>query len=264
MRVQLASDLHLELLANRWPDVRLIVPAPEADLLVLAGDIGNGTSALQIFAGWPVQVVYLAGNHEYYNYVLPEMREKIRSECQKLGIVFLDNDAVTFGDVRMLGSTLWTDYCLPRLNRTRSQLLAEAAGRIRDHFTIHMGGGLFTPEDALVLHNDACGWLKSELAKPWTGKTVVVTHHGCHPLSVHHRFIGDPLNAAFVSDLSALMPSVDLWLHGHVHNSFDYKVGRCRVVTNPAGYVKNCSQAGGPPDFKFENPEWKSEFVVDV
>jgi predicted phosphohydrolase len=91
-----------------------MVPAPGADVLVLAGDIGNGIGALKGFADWPVPVVYLAGNHEYYNHQLPEMCDEIRSECERHGIIFLDNDAVAFGDVRVLGSTLWTDYCLPR------------------------------------------------------------------------------------------------------------------------------------------------------
>ena len=40
-------------------------------------------------------------------------------------------------------------------------------------------------------------------------------------VSVHPRYGGDTLSAAFVSDLSALMPQVDLWLHGHVHGGFE-------------------------------------------
>ena len=28
----------------------------------------------------------------------------------------------------------------------------------------------------------------------------------------------------------------DLWIHGHTHTSFDYRVGRCRVLCNPRGY----------------------------
>ncbi|BDT74180.1 3',5'-cyclic adenosine monophosphate phosphodiesterase CpdA (plasmid) [Comamonadaceae bacterium OS-4] len=62
-------------------------------------------------------------------------------------------------------------------------------------------------------------WLTQELAKPFEGKTVVITHHGPHPLSVHPLYVGDKRNGAYVSDLSALMPNVDLWLHGHVHDS---------------------------------------------
>ena len=28
----------------------------------------------------------------------------------------------------------------------------------------------------------------------------------------------------------------NLWIHGHTHNSFDYTLGRTRVIVNPYGY----------------------------
>jgi predicted phosphodiesterase len=264
MQIQIASDLHLEFLERNFPSERLVNPAPRAEVLVLAGDIGNGTAALGHFADWPVPVIYVAGNHEFYDHPLPTMRDQIRSECTKLGIKFLDNDVAEFGDVRVLGATLWTDYCLPQHNRTQSQMMEGAARGINDHNLIRMGGKPFTPADALSLHNESRSWLESELAKPWNGKTVVVTHHGVHLLSVHHRYIGNPINAAFCSDMSALMPGVDLWLHGHVHDSFDYQVGRCRVVANPAGYVVNRGWAHSVSEFEFENPGWNAALVVEV
>jgi hypothetical protein len=36
------------------------------------------------------------------------------------------------------------------------------------------------------------------------------------------------------SFISAFQP--DLWIHGHVHDSFDYQIGRTRIVCNPRGY----------------------------
>lgn len=66
LRIQLASDLHLELFEVSFPGERLIAPAPDADLLVLAGDVANGIRAIELFADWPVPVLYVAGNHEYY------------------------------------------------------------------------------------------------------------------------------------------------------------------------------------------------------
>jgi hypothetical protein len=106
--------------------------------------------------------------------------------------------------------------------------------------------------------------LELELAKPWDGKTAVISHHGCHPLSVHPRYIGDPLSACFVSDLSDLIPAVDLWMHGHVHDSFDYRIARCHVRTNPAGYIRNRSWATVPNDFMFENEAFNPHLVIEV
>lgn len=264
LKIQLASDLHLEFLESNWPNERLIQAAPGADVLVLAGDILNDTKCLKLFANWPVPVLFVPGNHEYYNHPLPGQREKLRRECQKLGIMFLDNEVFTIGDVRFLGATLWTDYRLPRLNRTQSQLMENAGTRLNDHFLIRSGRHTFTPADALRTHEKSRAWLELELAKPWVGKTVVVTHHGCHPLSVHPRYIGEALNACFVSDLSDMMPSIDLWLHGHVHDSFDYTVGRCHVRVNPAGYIRNRGSAKGPDEFMFENEAFNPQLLIEV
>ena len=64
MRIQLASDLHLEFLARNFPGERLIVPAHNVDVLVLAGDISHASSAVGLFKDWPVPVLYIMGNHE--------------------------------------------------------------------------------------------------------------------------------------------------------------------------------------------------------
>ena len=28
-----------------------------------------------------------------------------------------------------------------------------------------------------------------------------------------------------------------LWVHGHIHHSWDYQIGRTRIIANPRGYV---------------------------
>ena len=81
MKLQLASDLHLEFL-QRFPGERLITPAPNADVLILAGDISNGTDAIGLFDSWPVPVVYVAGNHEFYGNHWAGLREKLRREAR--------------------------------------------------------------------------------------------------------------------------------------------------------------------------------------
>ena len=66
-----------------------------------------------------------------------------------------------------------------------------------------------------------------------------------------------------MSDLSALMPNVDLWLHGHVHDGFDYQVGRCRVVANPAGYLLNHRWAQRE-EFEFENASFDKNLLLEL
>ncbi|MFP3434621.1 metallophosphoesterase family protein, partial [Paraburkholderia sp. SIMBA_061] len=64
MKIRVLSDLHLE------SDQPEIIPHADADLVVLAGDIHNHAEGLrwaaETFDG-AVPVVYVPGNHEYYD-----------------------------------------------------------------------------------------------------------------------------------------------------------------------------------------------------
>lgn len=267
MKIQLASDLHLEFLERRFPGERIIEPAPGADILVLAGDIHNGTKAVAEFAGWPVPVLYLAGNYEFYGHSWEQTRADLRSACAGTNITFLDNDTYEFGvgSIRLLGFTLWTDFRINGLTQRQCMEAVELA--LSDFYVIQTKEGRLRAKDTLRDHEKSRRWLEEELAKPYPGKAVVVTHHGPHPLSIHPRYLGinNRVNAGFVSDLTPLLQHADLWLHGHVHDSFDYSdVGRCRVVANPAGYVKNFSLASSPRDFDLENPGFNRNLVLEL
>ncbi|MCZ8101045.1 MAG: metallophosphoesterase, partial [Burkholderiales bacterium] len=88
------------------------------------------------------------------------------------------------------------------------------------------------------------------------GRRVVVTHHLPSWHSVSPAYVAAPSNPAFASDLDALVPRADLWIHGHTHSSHDYLLGGCRVVCNPRGYPM---RAGG-----FENPRFDPVRIVTV
>ena len=266
MKIQLASDLHLEFLERKFPDARIVEPAPGADILVLAGDIHNGTKAVEHFKSWPVPVVYITGNHEFYGRAWEQTRAELRSACAGTNVTFLDNDVYEFGGCRFLGCTLWTDF---RMNGyTQRQCMEGVQMALNDYYVIRTQEGRLQARDTLADHEQSRRWLEDELAKPHAGKTVIVTHHGPHPLSIHPRYIGDRINAGFVSDLTPLLHQADLWLHGHVHDSFDYSdVGRCRVVANPAGYCLNISVATNwatGPAFELENRGFNPALVIDL
>lgn len=262
MRIQLASDLHLELLASTWPQERLVSPAPGADVLVLAGDIDRGLRAIERFARWPVPVLYVAGNHEFYDHDWAQLRADLRRAAEGTAVRFLDDDAVTIGGVRFLGSTLWTDY--RSAGKPRPEAMQVAEDFLLDHRRIRTSAGLFTAAQALDDHERSRAWLARELAPDRGMPTVVVTHHGPHPESIHPRFAGSPVNGGFVSDLTELVEQADLWLHGHVHDSFDYRVGRCRVVTNPRGYAQNRKEVASVDALRFENPAFRSDLLLEV
>jgi len=264
MRIQLASDLHLEFLARQFPGERLIKPAHQADVLVLAGDIGLGSSAVDLFKDWPVPVLYVAGNHEGYHECWEEVKEEIRNKTQKTSVRFLEREVADFGGVRFLGCTLWTDYCLLGA-QTQSQAMENAQRCLHDHRVIRTSDGeRFAASDALRDHERSRAWLHEELSRPYDGKTAVVTHHAPHPLSVHPRYAGDITNAAFSSDLSELVQKATYWFHGHTHDSFDYVVGDCRVVANPRGYALNQYSVASVKNLEFENANFHYACVIDT
>ena len=236
MKIQLASDLHLEFL-QRFPGEQLIAPAPDADVLVIAGDIAKGTDAIGLFKSWPVPVVYVAGNHEFYGNHWADLRAKLLRAANGTNVHFLDNESVVIGGVRFLGSTLWTDFRVKGFTQSNAMDAVERA--LNDYRLIRTSKGTLSTRDTLDDHEPSRAWLRAELERPLVGRTVVVTHHGPHPLSIHSRYNESAVNAGFVSDLSELLPMARLWLNGHVHDSFDYVVSGCRVVANPAGYVLN-------------------------
>ncbi|MDF3035085.1 MAG: hypothetical protein K0S28_359 [Paucimonas sp.] len=264
MRIQIASDLHLENLAHTLPGYRAIAETA-SDVLVLAGDIHEHAKVFDTFADWPTPVVYVHGNHELYNDDLAATQARLRSRGGpgvEGKIRFLENEEWISGGVRFLGACLWTDY---ELCGDPADAMALATAALNDHRLIHHGadGQRFMPDDALRLHRQTRTWLHDRLTRPFDGKTIVVTHHCPHPKSVHPKYGGNPLNAAFASDLTPLVGMADVWIHGHTHSSFDYRLGRCRVVCNPRGYCLR-HPATEPGRLKFENEEFNPALVIEV
>jgi Icc-related predicted phosphoesterase len=263
MKIQIASDLHLEFLEQQFPDYRIVEPA-DADVLVLAGDIHRQSRAIDTFSDWPVPVIYVHGNHEGYGTDFATLIPEMRAGARHANVHYLENDEFILNGVRFLGCCLWTDYSL-RGEESREAAMQEAVRCIKDHEAIYnTAGNYFTPQDAFRIHTASRTWLTRKLDQPHDGPTVVVTHHAPHPGSVHPRYAGDIVNTAFVTDLTPLLSKATLWIHGHVHDSFDYRVDQARVVANPRGYARNRRGAATPGDLVWENPGFDAGLVVEV
>ncbi|TPK85446.1 metallophosphoesterase [Mesorhizobium sp. B2-4-17] len=237
MRIWLLSDLHLE-----YTDLRQPLKIPEADVFVVAGDLcrapANGVHWLAKHIPQDMPCVYVAGNHEHYRGSIKEGLEDGRAAAaQFANIHFLENDSVIIQGVRFIGSTLWTDY---RIEGSPELAMHYARERMNDHRQIAEQRNpwkRFLPQTAYRTHQDSRRFVESALkSDPIT--TVVVTHHLPHRGSIPARFAGDLLNAAYASDLSSIIEQRQptLWVHGHTHDSCDYRVGSTRIVCNPRGY----------------------------
>ncbi|MGF6442613.1 metallophosphoesterase family protein [Paraburkholderia youngii] len=260
MRIQIASDLHVETL-HRCRHLPTIAPAFDAEMLILAGDIATHTHGIKAFEHWPVPVLYVHGNHEpgraHYWGLIKELARVAQGTCVR----YLECASVEMSALRILGCCLWTDYAL---DGARLAAMQEAARSMPEHKTVRVSHGQpFLPSHALAEHQKSRQWLREELDRPYAGKTVVVTHHAPHPLSIHPMFHGDVLNAAFASDLTPLVEKAHLWIHGHLHQSSNYEVGRCRVICNPRGYPRN-PNADSAEDVRFENEAFDPALVVEI
>jgi len=233
MKIRVFSDLHLEFYAFEPAEV-------SADVVVLAGDIHNGHYGL----GWArrafpdTAIVYVMGNHEFYDDDIDAVLKRARREAAALGIHLLEKDQAVIDGVRFLGTTLWADFEVEEPRLPRVVALRHASATMPDFRVIRYRGETLSAEVTREFHRASRQWLGERLAEPFVGDTVVVTHHMPHRGSIHRRFHRDPLNPAFVSHMPELVrPPVNLWIHGHTHCSCDYEpVEGTRVLCNPRGY----------------------------
>ncbi len=236
MKLNILSDLHLG-------QGELAPPANDADLVVLAGDIARPAQALAWAQRLGKPALYVAGNHEFYGGSLTGAAAQLEQLCAGTRVRVLDRRCVLIGNVRFLGCTLWTDFLLFGEGERQQAAIGEAMRFMRDFSRIRLSDeapDLFTPQHSMALFRRDRDWLAGELGKPHDGPTVVVTHHAPARGSIHPRFEQSLLNACFVSDAQDLLDGarVQLWIHGHTHDSFDYVLNGTRVVCNPRGYAK--------------------------
>lgn len=270
MNIQLLSDLHLETHPHFQPH-----PAPGADVLVLAGDIGSYQRGSQLagedfglerFAGWPVPVLYLPGNHEYDALDFDTTHERLRRTCERLGLVWLEREVVVLRGVRFVGTTLWSDFdalatrpgaAPPTFDAAlkKRHKAFRAANYYLEKAAAMRRGQPMRAEEWRELALVCQQWLQAALAEPFEGTTVVVTHFAPSLRSADPRYGITPSTAGFCNSLETLMERADFWLHGHLHCPHDYVERGCRVVANALGYASKGEQAGFRPDFVLSVPE---------
>jgi len=232
--LNILSDLHL----GQEP---MAQPATDADVVVLAGDIARPEQAVAWAQGLGKPVLYVPGNHEFYGSTLAATAARLNALCAGTPVRFLDDGECVIDGVRFLGSTLWTDFLLFGEGEGRTAATQQALRFMRDYSRIQVTeDALLTPLDSAALHQRHAAWLASRLSKAHEGPTVVITHHAPSTASIHPRFAASLVNACFVSDAEYLLDGdkVQLWIHGHTHDSFDYHVKGTRVVCNPRGYAR--------------------------
>ena len=249
MKLQLLSDLHLET-ESFDPE-----PVTGAEWLVLAGDIDSRWTGYERFAGWPVPVLVVAGNHEYDGRDFDAATAGLRELCARLGFKFLERESflLTAADgerVRVLGTTRWSDFDLfGAAQRPRTLRAAEYFLRLMDSTR----DGQAFDAAAVRLESLRCrAWLELELQRAAQGrwdKTLVVTHFAPSLRSADPRYGQQSGTASFCNADDDLIPRADLWLHGHLHCRHDYRIDRAgrapaRVLCNARGLAHKAEDQG--------------------
>lgn len=282
MRIKVVSDLHLE-----FSDV--LIPNDEnVDVLVLSGDIlvaedlhdhpspdpytpggmasfsHRMTSSLRyqqfmkrVSDDYP-HVIFIAGNHEFYNGKFYKTVDYLREYCAGFpNVYFLERDTKVIDDVVFVGGTLWTD-----MNKGDPLTLHAVRDMMNDYKRIRndqKGYTALKPIDTALRHRETLDYIRHVVKENRDQKCVVVGHHSPSHLSIHDEYRDDSLmNGAYHSDLSEFIldhPQIKLWTHGHTHHFFDYMIGETRVVCNPRGYESYSGK---------EHTGWKPDMVIEL
>lgn len=238
MKIQYASDLHLELHDNS--DYLVEKPLqPVGDILVLAGDIGylDGVS----YSEHPLwdwasanfeQVLVVPGNHEFYGgYDLENVAGGAEGAIRD-NVRWYYNKSVVIGDVEIIPSPLWAQI-LPHTEDIIEQ-------RVNDFRRIKYKGERLTAARFNELHRECVAFLRRTLAESRVYKKIVVTHHLPSMMCVAPQYHGDVLNGAFASEQTAWIDGcgADYWIYGHSHcNVGDKIIYDTKLVCNQMGYV---------------------------
>lgn len=246
MRIWAISDLHLANFTIGQPPSPSAFPV--ADVCVVAGDVSDD---LEKSVAWLAEnfavampVIYVAGNHDFYDYPLParsRLRERFRA-YEPL-VYVLDREIVEIGGTRFAGTTFWSDLDLyafgdlEKLSLTQEAVQANVADCAWIQLEEVRKPRLITAADIISLHKRDREWLAGVLSTPFPGPTVVVTHHAPHHNSIAPQYAGLLDTASYASDQTALIEAYkpDMWIHGHTHLSCSYQVGSTRILSNQLG-----------------------------
>jgi len=247
MKIAIASDLHLEFVPLKLTNTE------NADVLILAGDIcvvKHITKYLDFFKECSEQfkhVVYVVGNHEHYNYTFNNTVKDLKETLSIWeNIHVLDNETFELDGKVFIGTTLWTD-----MNKGCAQTMSQAEAFMPDFRIVKYNDDVnytkLTPLQSTKEHDKSVKYIQHVIENSKDKDVIVVSHHAPSKKSIHRRFAHETLmNGAFHSELDYMMELADkikLWIHGHMHDEFDYTIGITNIVCNPRGYPKE-SQHG--------------------
>lgn len=253
MKIQYASDFHLEFLGNsNWLKENPLQVT--GDVLVLSGDVlvfGSEELETHPFIDWCSEhyrhTFLVPGNHECYGGldVMSTMSDfyfPLRSN-----VAYCNNRSVQIDGVELFFTTLWTNVSAESAMKVQQSMV--------DCCRIHYGRRFLLAQDYKKLHKLCVDWLTGALAQSSARRKVVVSHH-CPIVAEDPAYAGNGLTEAFIVPMESYIEhsDIDHWVFGHTHfNGADgRRVGSTTMHTNQLGYVKDGICEGFNPAAAFE------------
>lgn len=237
MKIQYASDLHLEMAANR----RYMQNNPfevTGDVLVLAGDIFNlqdSAPPCPEFWEWASanyrEVLIVPGNHEFYHNCDVLANGNNWSWQIHHNIHYHQNRVVRIDNTDFILSTLWS-HIDPEAEEHIGQ-------EMPDFKMIMYNQHRLTPADYNTENESCLAFIKNSVTESTAEHIVVVTHHLPTMAVVAPKHKRSLLNSAFANELSSFIADsrIDAWIFGHSHANEEAIIGNTRIVSNQLGYV---------------------------
>ena len=238
LKIQYASDLHLEFPANKEFLKQHRLQAA-GDVLVLAGDIvpfatmEKHQDFFSFLADHFETTYWLPGNHEYYHFDLAE-KSRVLNEEIRSNVFLVNNTSVVHENTRLIFSTLWS-----KINPAHQRQIESG---LNDFHVIRYKGHRFSTEIYNQLHEESLAFIRQALNEDSQDKIAVFTHHCPTFLNYPEQYKGSILNEAFAVELFDLIESsnINYWVYGHHHtNTSEFVIGNTRMLTNQFGYVQS-------------------------
>lgn len=248
MNFDYVSDLHLNFyIGNEKPFSNVqdlvkttIAPKVKSEVIVIAGDINESVDRLSEFlyclSKYYKQIIFIAGNHEYYipyikyimgkeeaekyNYVSLNKIEEINNNFKdNKNITFLDRSnggICTYNGFKIAGDTLWyrpsslVDWLYYSGQNDKNFILSDLSNR----------------EKILKMNEDSISWyngLPNDL-------DLIVTHVP----PIKNRENGKGNNCCYYTNVDIFKSKI--WIYGHDHKENDYEQDGTRFISNPWGY----------------------------
>ena len=238
MKIQYASDLHLEFHEN-WQILKQKNPMDVCgEILVLAGDIGylgDANYTEHPFWDWVSrnyrQVLVALGNHEFYKFCdLSSMHDGMAGEIRP-NVHYYYNTVVPIGEIDFIISTLWSHIDLKDAYTTEQC--------VTDFRRIRYGEDILTFADFNREHRRCLDFIRKSVAESVAEHKIVVTHHVPSYQLMAQEFRDSPINGAFTVELANYIASsgIEYWIYGHSHRNIDRKIGATHCICNQFGYA---------------------------